>query len=90
MNDSKRIVNMNCKTKKFISCIICPRCNENYIGVSQTQLTLPVSLHKQRIKDSSLRNVTCSKHLNICVNGKFKIFRFYKLDGEDEQLRKAN
>ena len=79
---------MDCKSKNVIYCATCPTCNDFYIGQTGRLLDR-VRVHKQQIRDPSIRNTPCSKHFDECGKGKFKIFPFYKIKNNDENLRKA-
>ena len=81
--------NMTCKSKNLLYCMTCPTCGENYIGQTGTKLTDRVRVHKQQIRDPTLRNTPCSGHFDSCGNGHFHIFPFFKIKEENEQLRKA-
>lgn len=67
----------------------CPTCGDNYIGQTGTKLADRVRVHKQQIRDPSVRNTPCSGHFDICGKGMFYIFPFYKVKENNEQLRKA-
>ena len=75
--------NMNCKSENLIYCAICPTCKEFYIGQTG-RLIARVRVHKQQIRDASVRNTPCCQHFAECGKGKFKIFPFYKMWNEDE------
>ena len=81
--------NMNCKTKNVIYCMTCDGCGENYIGQTGNKVSDRVRVHKQQIRDPSVRNTACSEHFDVCGRGQFKIFPFYKVKEESEQLRRA-
>lgn len=77
---------MNCKSENVIYCAICPTCKEFYIGQTG-KLNARVRVHKQQIKDPSVRNTPCCEHFAECGQGKFTLFPFYKLPNENEILR---
>ena len=81
--------NMSCKSKNLIYCMICPSCSEEYIGQTGTKLADRVRVHKQQIKDPTVRNTPCSAHFDNCGHGKFIIFPFYKVKSDNENLRRA-
>ena len=81
--------NMKCKTKNVIYCMTCNGCGENYIGQTGNKVSDRVRVHKQQIRDPSVRNTACSEHFDVCERGQFKIFPFYKVKEEIEQLRHA-
>lgn len=70
---------MNCKSENLIYCATCPTCKENYIGQTGDHLFDRVRVHKQQIKDPSVRNTPCSEHFDKCGNGQFRIFPFFKI-----------
>ena len=69
--------------------MICPSCSEEYIGQTGTKLADRVRVHKQQIKDPTVRNTPCSAHFDNCGHGKFIIFPFYKVKSDNENLRRA-
>lgn len=77
---------MNCKSSNLIYCATCPTCGENYIGQTN-QLNARVRVHKQQIKDETVRNTPCSEHFAKCGKGTFKIFPFYKMWTSNEIAR---
>ncbi|XP_062579154.1 uncharacterized protein LOC134241086 [Saccostrea cucullata] len=77
---------MNCKSSNLIYCAICPTCGEYYIGQTN-QLNARVRVHKQHIRDETVRCTPCSEHFAECGKGKFKIFPFYKMWTSDEIAR---
>ena len=81
--------NMSCKSRNLIYCMTCTSCGENYIGQTGTKLADRVRVHKQQIRDPSVRNTPCSEHFDLCANGNFLIFPFYKLSENNEHLRRA-
>ncbi|XP_056012120.1 uncharacterized protein LOC130052095 [Ostrea edulis] len=80
--------NLNCKSENLIYCATCPTCGENYIGQTN-KLNARVRVHKQQVKDPSVRNTPCSEHFAECGGGKFKVFPFFKMWTENEITRKA-
>ena len=79
---------MNCKSQNLIYCTTCRECNEIYIGQTG-RLIDRVRAHKQQIRDPSIRNTPYSEHFDRCDKGKFRIFPFYKIMNNDENLRRA-
>lgn len=79
---------MTCKSRNLFYCITCPTCKENYIGQTG-KLSARVRVHKQQIRHPHLRQIPLSEHVDICANGKFKIFPFYKCRRDDEEYRKV-
>ena len=67
----------------------CTSCVEDYIGQTGNKLADRVRVHKQQIRDPSVRNTPCSEHFDSCANGNFLIFPFYKITEDNEQLRRA-
>lgn len=67
-----------------------PSCGENYIGQTGNKLADRVRVHKQQIRDPSMRNTSCSGHCDICGNIMFYIFPFYKVKENNEQFVKQN
>ena len=79
---------MNCKSENLIYCAICPTCDENYIGQTG-RLIARVRVHKQQVRDASVRNTPCCEHFATCGRGKFKIFPFFKMWTEEQTVRLA-
>ena len=79
---------MDCKSANIIYCATCPTCGENYIGQSN-KLNARVRVHKQQVKDPSVRNTPCCEHFANCGRGKFKIFPFFKMWNDNDDLRRA-
>ena len=79
---------MNCKSQNLIYCAICPTCEDFYIGQT-SKLNARVRVHKQQIRDQSVRNTPCCEHFANCGNGNFILFPFYKLPNDNEITRLA-
>lgn len=79
---------MDCKTLNVIYCLTCPTCGEHYIGQTN-KLNARVRVHKQQIRDPSVRNTPCCEHFANCGGGNFKIFPFYKMWNENEIARQT-
>lgn len=77
-----------CTTRNIIYVLICDNCQQDYIGQSSLEIRFRISVHKQQIKDESLRKLNVSKHVHSCGNSQFKIFPFYKLKTEDGMERR--
>ena len=77
---------MHCKSENLIYCATCPTCGEHYIGQTK-RLIDRVRVHKQQIRDPTVRNTPCSEHFANCGRGKFKIFPFFKMWEENEISR---
>lgn len=75
----------NYKSENVIYCVICPTCKKNYIRQTG-KLNSRVCVHKQQIKDPSVRNTPCCEHFAECGGGKFKII---PNSNESEILRLA-
>ena len=84
----KANASMDCKSANIIYCATCPTCGENYIGQSN-KLNARVRVHKQQVKDPSVRNTPCCEHFANCGRGKFKIYPFFKMWNDNDDLRKA-
>ena len=68
---------MSCKSKDIIYMIICPKCQDSYIGQTQ-DLRKRVTLHREQIKHEEYRHLPVSKNLFKCNNGTFKIMPIYQ------------
>lgn len=71
---------ITCKSKNLIYCIICGHCKEFYIGQTGNTLCERVRIHRQQIRDPAVRQIPLSEHLDVCANGNFTVFPFYKVD----------
>lgn len=80
---------MNCKSENLVYCATCPTCKENYIGQTGDHLFDRVRVHKQQIRDPSVRNTPCSKHFDNCGKGHFRIFPFFKIFMDSKAFRIA-
>lgn len=83
---------MNCKSSNLIYVIRCEGCKAEYVGQTGTPLRLRVTVHKQQIRDPTIRQLGLSDHLEACavrrgISPSFKIFPFYKLMTLDQTLR---
>ena len=81
--------NINCKTVNLIYCLVCANCKEFYIGQTGNSICERVRIHRQQIRDESVRMQDVSEHFDICGGGKFKVFPFYKMKDSDESKRLA-
>ena len=79
---------MDCTTQNVIYCLTCPTCGEHYIGQTN-KLNARVRIHKQQIRDPSVRNTPGCKHFANCGGGNFKIFPFYKMWNENKIARQT-
>ena len=68
---------MNCKSANLVYCDTCLNFGENYIGQTGDGIYERVRVHKQQIRDPSVRNTPCNEHLAVCGKGKFRIFLFF-------------
>ena len=83
---------MSCNSQNLIYVIICPTCQEEYIGETgkgKTKLRDRVRVHRQHIQQPELAILPVSKHLRNCGKGNFNIFPFFQLKTNDENLRKT-
>jgi hypothetical protein len=78
---------MTCITKNVIYSIICPNCQQFYIGQTKNGLNLRMNLHRQQTNTESLRFLKVNKHLHECSGGKFNIFPLYKVLKIDDHFR---
>jgi hypothetical protein len=80
---------MSCTSKNLIYTLICNGCDAKYIGQTN-DLRKRVTVHRQQIKDESLRKLPVSKHIHTCaknITPQFSIFPFYKMNSDDTQAR---
>lgn len=78
---------MNCKSTNLIYCIKCPGCEEIYIGQTRNSVSERMRVHRQQIRDPSVRQIPLSEHLEICGGGRFFVFPFYKMQCSSDILR---
>lgn len=81
--------NFTCTTKNLIYALQCEHCGAQYIGETGGELRLRINVHRQQIRDDSLRHLNVSKHLFACSNGKFNVFPFYKMHHSSDIDRKT-
>ena len=79
---------MSCETLNCIYIIVCQGCDGTYIGETNN-LRLRMNLHR----DHSIKNIglPISKHIYNCASTKdikFKVMPFYKVNKDDEFVRK--
>jgi len=80
---------MSCTSKNIIYVISCSGCNKQYIGQT-SNLRNRITVHRQQIRDASLRKLPISKHIYSCakhLNPMFTIFPFYQMYTPDTQSR---
>jgi hypothetical protein len=86
--ESRANLPMDCKSQNLIYCAIFQTCDQFYIGQTNKS-NARVRVHKQQIRDQSVRNTPCCEHFANCRNGKFILFPFYKLPNDNENIRLA-
>ena len=79
----------NCGSENLIYCVVCDNCNETYIGQTGNSLRERFRVHRQQIRDPTVRQIDLSEHLDICSRGKYKVFPFYKMNEQNEYKRLA-
>lgn len=85
---------MNCASNNLLYVIRCLGCGEDYIGQTGTELRKRVTVHKQQIRDPSVRMIPLSGHIANCAANKiigFSIYPFYKFRSdttENERVTK--
>ena len=78
---------INCKSQNLINCATCSSWKENYIRQTGDALIDWVRVHKQQIKDPSVRNIPCCEHFDRCTQKKFRIFISLFFFVEDKSFR---
>lgn len=76
-----------CISTNVIYVITCS-CGYQYIGSTQN-LRMRMNVHRQHLRDESLRILNVSKHIHCCSKGKFQVFPFYQMYTNDKSLREA-
>ena len=84
-------VSMNCEVKNVVYVLICNGCQEEYVGETN-ELRKRITVHRQHIRDPSVRKLKVSEHIDRCASTepKFKVFPAFKMktDGvADRRLR---
>ena len=82
-------IDISCDVKNVIYAIICRGCNKEYVGETNN-LRKRITVHKQQIRDPSIRILKVSKHIDECSSQdpKFSVFPFYKMNSDDGTFRK--
>ena len=81
-----------CDSFNLIYIIVCPNCNEEYIGetgIGKSKLRDRVRVHRQHIKQPEYATCNVSKHLRTCGRGNFKIFPLLQLKENSTDLRRT-
>lgn len=79
--------NMNCKSKNVIYAIICPKCEEFYIGQTGNELRTRMTVHRQQTRSDTLRFLQVNKHMHQCADDTFKVMPLYQMFGSDRIKR---
>ena len=82
--------NFNCDSHNLIYVVICPTCNEEYIGETgegKSKLRDRVRTYRQHIRQPELAVLKVENHLRECGNENFKIFPFFQLKDNNKKLR---
>ena len=82
---------MSCDVRNVLYVIRCLGCNEYYIGQNGGKLRDRRTVHAQKIRNPSTRQIPSSTHLDTCSKAtpKFTMFPFFKLKTETTSARLA-
>ena len=85
--------NFSCLTKNVIYVLFCNACGAEYIGETGNELKTRMTVHRQQIRDASLRHLKVSKHIHACGKG-FIVYPFYKVPNNasvhDRRLKESH
>ena len=79
----------NCNSSNIIYAIICPGCNEEYIGQTSRTLKERLCLYRQHILHPEYSTSYVEKHLRECGKGRFSIFPFLQIRKDDVTFRET-
>ena len=82
---------MSCDAKNAIYVLQCNGCKEYYIGQTGDKLRSRRTVHAQKMRDPSTRQLPLSEHIDICCRSepKFAMFPFFKMHSESISARLA-
>lgn len=83
--------NMGCEVKNLIYVMQCNGCGEEYIGETGDSLRHRMTVHRQQIRNSSVRILHVSNHMAACARNcenPFRLFPLYKMKQADATMRK--
>ncbi len=83
---------LSCTTENVIYLMICNGCSGEYIGETSLQLRRRMTLHRQHIRDPSVRKLNVSAHIDRCAHNldiKFQVIPFYKVKTSNAIDRKS-
>ena len=76
---------MNCEVKNVVYVMICSGCGEEYVGETN-DLRKRTTVHRQHIRDESVRKLKVSGHMEKCTNKNnetmFKIYPAIKMNSD--------
>lgn len=81
--------NFNCISRNLIYVITCNQCRFQYIGCTSRDLQSRMNVHRQQIRDASLRHLKVSKHIYECSKGTFNVYPFYKMKSNNKAERET-
>ena len=84
---------MTCESSDLIYVVICPTCNEEYIGETgegKTRVCDRVRVYRQHICQPQYQQLKCEERFQTCGKGEFKIIPFFKLHSENKYLREQD
>lgn len=82
---------MTCNVRNLIYVIQCQGCHEEYIGETGDILRHRLTVHRQQIRNPSVRMLYVSEHISVCsgqLDVKFKVFPLYKTNTDSITARK--
>ena len=81
--------NFNCNSSNLIYAIVCPGCNEEYIGQTGRTLKERLCLYRQHISHPEYQTAYIEQHLRDCGKGRFSIFPILQVKKNDVILRET-
>lgn len=81
--------NFNCNSSNLIYAIICPGCNEEYIGQTSRTLKERLILYRQHINHPEYQTAYIEQHLRDCGKGRLLIFPILQVKQNDVIVRET-
>ena len=80
---------MDCRVSNVLYVLVCNGCKEFYIGQTGDKLRNRRTVHDQKIRDPSTRQIPLSAHIDKCskIFPKYSIFPFYKFHNNNISAR---
>ena len=79
----------NCDSSNLIYVVISQGWKEDYIGETGCLVKERINIYRQHIRYPPYQKLAVEQHLSTCGDGKFYMFRFFKIIQENKSLRKS-